>query len=145
MSSTNFLSATATQAGLEDGTISLSQILKDHHKRYQQKDDDIHAWVVTRHSQLLAEAEGMQADHDKAGNGMLLRGVTIGVKDIMSESSGSSWYMSLASATKDMPTKYGSKIYDNCNQPGLDASVVALCREQGAIILGKTVGVPRCF
>jgi hypothetical protein len=48
----------------------------------------------------------------------------------------------LTPATNDMPTKYGSKIYEKYNKPGLDASVVALCREQGAIILGKTVRVP---
>jgi hypothetical protein len=42
--------------------------------------------VVTRHWQLLVEAEVMQADHEKVGDDMLLRGVTVGVKDIMSES-----------------------------------------------------------
>ena len=88
MSNTEFLTATATQAGLKDGTISLQQILKDRHKRYEHRDHDVHAWVVTRHSQLLAEADLMQADHDEVGHDMLLRGVTIGVKDIMSESSG---------------------------------------------------------
>jgi hypothetical protein len=48
----------------------------------------------------------------------------------------------LTPTTNDMPTKYGSKIYENYNTPGLDASVVALCRQQGAIILGKTVRSP---
>jgi Asp-tRNA(Asn)/Glu-tRNA(Gln) amidotransferase A subunit family amidase len=86
MSNTNFLTATATQAGVRDGTISLPQILKDHHKRYEQRDGDVHAWVVTRHWQLLDEAEVMQADHEKVGDDMLLRGVTVGVKDITSES-----------------------------------------------------------
>jgi Asp-tRNA(Asn)/Glu-tRNA(Gln) amidotransferase A subunit family amidase len=37
-----------------------------------------------------------------------------------------------------MPTMYGSSIYQSL-QPSSDASVVALCREQGAIMLGKTV------
>ena len=46
---------------------------------------------------------------------------------------------SLPTATKDMPTKYGSEIYRDSNQLGLDASMVAICREQGALILGKTV------
>jgi Asp-tRNA(Asn)/Glu-tRNA(Gln) amidotransferase A subunit family amidase len=84
MSNTNFLTATATQAGLGDGTISLPQILKDHHKRYEQRDNDVRAWVVTRHLQLLSDAEVKQADGGEMGDHMLLRGVTIGVKDIMS-------------------------------------------------------------
>jgi len=83
MSNTNFLTATATQAGLKDGTISIPQILRDHHKRYEERDAAVHAWVVTRHSQLLAETEVERADQ---GEHMLLRGVTIGVKDILSES-----------------------------------------------------------
>ena len=92
MSNTVFLTATAIQAGLKDGTISLPQILKDHHTRYKQRDGEVHAWVVTRHSQLLHEAEAMQADQEEQGDRMLLKGVTIGVKDIMSESSASSPY-----------------------------------------------------
>jgi Asp-tRNA(Asn)/Glu-tRNA(Gln) amidotransferase A subunit family amidase len=84
MSNTNFLTATATQAGLRDGTISLPQILKDHHKRYEERDGDVHAWVVTRHLQLLSDAELKHANGGEKRNYMLLRGVTIGVKDIMS-------------------------------------------------------------
>jgi Asp-tRNA(Asn)/Glu-tRNA(Gln) amidotransferase A subunit family amidase len=40
--------------------------------------------------------------------------------------------------TFDMPTTYGSTIYEG-HRPAADAAVVALCREQGAIMLGKTV------
>ena len=54
----------------------------------------------------------------------LLHGLPIGVKDLFD--------------TVDMPTTYGSSIYQSL-QPSSDASVVALCREQGAIMLGKTV------
>jgi Asp-tRNA(Asn)/Glu-tRNA(Gln) amidotransferase A subunit family amidase len=85
MSNTNFLTATATQAGLRDGVISLPQILKDHHKRYEQRDNDVRAWVVTRHLQLLPDAEVRLAVGGEKGDHMLLRGVTIGVKDIMSK------------------------------------------------------------
>jgi Asp-tRNA(Asn)/Glu-tRNA(Gln) amidotransferase A subunit family amidase len=88
MPSTNLLTATATQIGLQDGTISLAQILKDHHRRYKQRDGDVHAWVVTRHLPLLAEAEAAMEDDRKQGDHTLLRGVTLGVKDIMSESFG---------------------------------------------------------
>jgi Asp-tRNA(Asn)/Glu-tRNA(Gln) amidotransferase A subunit family amidase len=72
----------------QDGTISLPQILKDHHTRYEERDGDVHAWVVTRHLPLLSEAEALRADEGEQGDDMLLRGVTVGVKDIMSESLG---------------------------------------------------------
>ena len=53
-----------------------------------------------------------------------LHGVPIGVKDTYD--------------TADMPTAYGSPIYQG-HRPGMDASAVALCRAAGAVILGKTV------
>jgi Asp-tRNA(Asn)/Glu-tRNA(Gln) amidotransferase A subunit family amidase len=40
--------------------------------------------------------------------------------------------------THDMPTAYGSPIYAQ-HQPVADAAAVALCREAGAVLLGKTV------
>lgn len=54
----------------------------------------------------------------------LLHGLPLGVKDVFD--------------THDMPTSYGSPIYAGY-QPLADAAAVALCREAGAVILGKTV------
>ena len=53
----------------------------------------------------------------------LLAGVPIGVKDIID--------------THDHPTRFYSPIYDN-NWPSRDAHVVALLRQAGAVIMGKT-------
>ncbi|MCB0186736.1 MAG: hypothetical protein KDE31_20860, partial [Caldilineaceae bacterium] len=53
-----------------------------------------------------------------------LHGVPVGIKDIFD--------------TVDMPTCYGSPIYSG-HRPAADAATVALLREAGAIILGKTV------
>ena len=52
-----------------------------------------------------------------------LAGVPIAVKDIID--------------THDMPTRYGSPIYAD-HRPSADAACVALLREAGAIVLGKT-------
>ena len=54
----------------------------------------------------------------------LLHGVPLGIKDIID--------------TRDMPTGNGSRVYPD-RQPISDASCVALSREAGAVILGKTV------
>jgi len=46
--------------------------------------------------------------------------------------------------TADMPTENGSPIYKD-SQPGVDSAVVGICRAAGAIILGKTVRLPRNY
>lgn len=54
----------------------------------------------------------------------ILHGLPFGVKDLFD--------------TFDLPTAYGSPIYAG-QQPQADAAAVALCREAGAVLLGKTV------
>ena len=58
---------------------------------------------------------------DSAG---MLRGLPIAVKDVID--------------VKDLPSTWGSQIYSN-RVPIWDASCVALCRQEGANIFGKTV------
>jgi Asp-tRNA(Asn)/Glu-tRNA(Gln) amidotransferase A subunit family amidase len=53
-----------------------------------------------------------------------LHGIPIAVKDLID--------------TADMPTGYGSAIYDG-HRPAADAACVSLARGAGAIVLGKTV------
>jgi len=53
-----------------------------------------------------------------------LHGLPLGVKDLFD--------------TRDFPSGYGSPIYQH-HQPVNDAAAVALCREAGAIVVGKTV------
>ena len=53
-----------------------------------------------------------------------LHGLPLGVKDLFD--------------TQDFPTGYGSPIYQS-HQPVNDAAAVALCRDAGAIVVGKTV------
>src|SRR5829696_2156189 len=53
-----------------------------------------------------------------------LHGIPVGVKDVID--------------TADMPTSYGSPIYEG-QQPARDAHCVRWLREQGAVVLGKTV------
>ena len=53
-----------------------------------------------------------------------LHGLPLGVKDLFD--------------TRDFPSGYGSPIYQH-HQPLHDAAAVAMCREAGAIVVGKTV------
>lgn len=59
-----------------------------------------------------------------------LRGLPIGFKDIFD--------------TVDLPTSYGSAIYAG-HRPRADASLVAMAKRAGAIVLGKTVSTEMAF
>jgi Asp-tRNA(Asn)/Glu-tRNA(Gln) amidotransferase A subunit family amidase len=78
------------------------------------------AWQYLDREQALAAAR----QRDREGSGGPLHGIAIAVKDLID--------------TVDMPTGYGSPIYDG-NRPAADASCVALARAAGAVVLGKTV------
>lgn len=100
--------------------IKAEQIVMSCLEHITEREPLVQAW-----SHLAADAALDRARQlDRGAVQGLLHGLPIGVKDLFD--------------TFDMPTTYGSPIYTN-NQPAADASVVALGREQGAIMIGKTV------
>src|SRR5579863_9407483 len=78
------------------------------------------AWQYFDREQALAAARR----RDREGSGGPLYGIAIAVKDLID--------------TVDMPTGYGSPIYEG-HRPAADAACVALARAAGAVVLGKTV------
>jgi Asp-tRNA(Asn)/Glu-tRNA(Gln) amidotransferase A subunit family amidase len=87
-------------------------------------EDQVGAWahLDAEHAMKQAcEADRIQQDGQALG---LLHGVPVGVKDIFD--------------TRDMPTEDGTVLHAG-RQPQGDATAVALLREAGAVILGKTV------
>lgn len=87
--------------------------------------------IQTREPELRAwrhyDADGAREQARQLDRGPIrgpLHGLPIGVKDLFD--------------TRDFPSGYGSPIYQR-HQPVNDAAAVALCREAGAIVLGKTV------
>ena len=78
------------------------------------------AWHYLDPESALEQARAL----DRRGGSGVLRGVPIGMKDIID--------------TCDMPTEYGTPIHAG-HRPRIDAAVVALSRRAGAVILGKTV------
>ncbi len=87
--------------------------------RIAAREAEIHAWAWLEPDRALAEARAA----DAAPTGLALHGRVIGVKDVID--------------TADMPTAYGSPIYEG-HRPTWDAACVAALRAAGAIILGKT-------
>lgn len=88
--------------------------------RIAAREPEVHAWTHLAAEAALAEARRL----DRQSDGGPLKGLPIGVKDLID--------------TADMPTTYGSPLYAG-HRPVRDASCVALARSAGAIVLGKTV------
>lgn len=113
-------SLAALGAEIAAGRKRSEDIVRDCLARIAARESVIHAWA-----HLDAEAALTQARaRDAAPLRSPLHGLPVAVKDIFD--------------TADMPTAYGSQIYAG-HRPSRDAVAVALLREAGAVILGKTV------
>ena len=89
-------------------------------ERIDAREGEVQAWQYLARDAALARAKQLD---DGAYQGVL-HGLPLGVKDLL--------------ATADMPTGYGSPIYLQ-HQAGVDAACVAVARQQGAVVMGKTV------
>ena len=94
--------------------------------RIEAREPLVQAWTYLDPDAALAQARAC----DEGGPRPPLCGVPVGIKDIID--------------TADMPTAYGSPIYEN-NQPKADAECVARVRAAGGVILGKTVTTEFAF
>src|SRR5687767_6611999 len=90
--------------------------------RVEARERDVQAWAHIDAEHVLDQARARDREAPRGP----LHGVPVGVKDILD--------------TYDMPTEYGSAIYAG-HRPQTDAACVALLREAGAVIMGKTVTV----
>jgi amidase len=116
----NRLSATDIAKGIKSGAFSAEAVMRAHLARIEEREAAVHAWAWLDPDLALSQAKAS----DNAGGAGILRGVPVGIKDIMD--------------TFDMPTAMGSPIHEGY-RPAVDASCVALMRAAGAIIMGKTV------
>ena len=120
----NLLSAAEAARAIREAEISSEDLVKDCLERIADVDDTVNAWVSTDGEYALEQAK--QSDRHRRSGAPIgpLHGVPVGIKDIFD--------------TKDFPTQFGSPIYKD-RATTEDATVVAMLRQAGAIILGKTV------
>jgi Asp-tRNA(Asn)/Glu-tRNA(Gln) amidotransferase A subunit family amidase len=88
--------------------------------RIAERNAAVQAWQFLDPDLVLRQAHAL----DRRGTAGPLHGVPVGMKDIID--------------THDMPTEYGSPIYEG-HRPVSDAACVALTRKAGGLIMGKTV------
>ena len=120
MSTPNTLTATEIARQIDGGTLTAEAVVRAHLDRINQRDAEVLAWSHLAREAALERAKVL----DRGPRKGLLHGVPMGVKDIID--------------SFDQPTTYGSPIYKK-HQPLADAATVALARNAGAILLGKTV------
>lgn len=124
MTSHNLLSAVEMVRALKAGDISSEELVQDCLNRVDEVDDTVQAWTSLNAEYVLDQARAAD-EHRRSGAPVgPLHGVPIGIKDIFD--------------TLDYPTQYGSPLHKG-RRTTHDATVVAMLRQAGAIIMGKTV------
>jgi Asp-tRNA(Asn)/Glu-tRNA(Gln) amidotransferase A subunit family amidase len=124
----NELTACAALEELRSGRLSAEALTRACLERIAEREAQVHAFAHLDPDLALAEAR--RRDAAPAAARGPLHGLPLGVKDIID--------------TADRPTAYGSRVYPG-NRPAQDAACVALAREAGAVILGKTVTTEFAF
>lgn len=114
------LSASQAIKALSKREIKATDLLLSCLDRIGQRENHVKAWTSLGKENALTRAKEL----DKGAFKGILHGLPIGVKDLYD--------------TFDLPTSYGSPIYAN-HYPVTDAVSIALIRQAGGIILGKTV------
>ncbi len=127
MKSQSLSRLTATEAAkrLRLGQCSVEELADDCLAQISLREPDIHAWSYLDPDFVRAQARELDRE-GKTGVKGLLHGIPIGVKDVI--------------LTHDMPTQYNSLIYQGFH-PHIDAACIALLRNAGALIFGKTHAV----
>lgn len=114
------LSAVQIAAAIKGKVFSAQDFAKDTLDFIKERDTLVHAWLCWNEDNAFEWARRVDAGQASG----LLAGVPVGVKDIID--------------TADFPTCYGSSIYEH-HRPGADAASVAMIKEAGGIVIGKTV------
>jgi hypothetical protein len=109
---------------IREGAISSEELVEACLARIREVDPEVQAWAFLDPGHALGQARAADAWRLEGRPVGPLHGVPVGVKDIID--------------TADMPTESGSVLHAG-RQPGRDATVVAMLRAAGAVIMGKTV------
>ena len=119
-----WLSGSDAARAIRDGSISSEQLVEACLARIRATETTVQAWHYLDEKHALAQARARDLDRMEGRALGALHGVPVGVKDIID--------------TTDMPTEDGTVLHSG-RTPDDDATVVAMLRAAGAVIMGKTV------
>jgi Asp-tRNA(Asn)/Glu-tRNA(Gln) amidotransferase A subunit family amidase len=118
------LGAADAARAIASGQINSEQLVQACLDRIRAVEPQVLAWQYLDEQHALAQARARDSDRAEGRACGPLHGVPVGIKDIID--------------TADMPTEDGTVLHAG-RMPAADASVVAMLRAAGAVILGKTV------
>ncbi|MBI3107334.1 MAG: amidase [Candidatus Rokubacteria bacterium] len=120
----HWLSASDGARLIREGAISSKELVEACLARVRETDAQVQAWAFLDPDHALAQARAADDWRRQGRPTGALHGVPVGIKDIID--------------TADMPTENGSVLHAG-RTPSRDATVVAMLRAAGAVIMGKTV------
>ncbi|EFY97373.2 amidase domain protein [Metarhizium robertsii] len=116
------LSATQAAGLIRTNQLSAQDYAKALLDRVRERDPQVRAWAYLDENAILKQARKLDAlPPEKRGP---LHGIAVGIKDIF--------------LTRDMPTKYYSRLHAQDGNAAADSACVSVLRAAGAIIFGKT-------
>ncbi|MEN6440504.1 MAG: amidase [Syntrophobacter sp.] len=115
----NTMSAVDAAARIARGEITCEAYAAANIERIQRREETVGAWAYFDPDRVMEKAREL----DRVPAMGPLHGIPVGIKDVLD--------------TADLPTGYGSPIYEGY-RPVWDASCVAIIRASGGIIMGKT-------
>ena len=120
----NLLSACDARKAIDEGLLSSQELVEACFARIDSLEESIGAW--THLDKEIAMQQAREADEFRSRGLRVgaLHGIPIGIKDIID--------------TRDYATELGTVLHEG-RKPSIDATLVSLLKEAGAIILGKTV------
>lgn len=130
MSQLEQMSAVALREEIAAGDLSATMLVESCIQRIQAREDDVQAWTWFQPDYALAQAKALDEAFAKDGVIGPLHGLPAGLKDVID--------------TGDAPTGNGCPV-DDGRQPEKDARLVAMLRDAGAIIMGKTVSTELAY
>jgi Asp-tRNA(Asn)/Glu-tRNA(Gln) amidotransferase A subunit family amidase len=124
MDDLHLLTANEAARLIREGRLTSTELVAACLAQIDAREPEIQAWHYLNRDYALAQAEAADAAHKAGKPHGPLHGVPVGIKDVFD--------------TRDMPTENGCALHAG-RTPRHDAAAVALLREAGAVILGKTV------
>lgn len=112
-------------AGYRSGELTPTSVTRAAFDRIAQTDPVVHAWVSLDHEGAQSAAKQAEVELNTGVDRGLLHGIPLGVKDIFDVAG---W-----------PTRCGSLARQDAQPANRDARSVAILRDAGAVLLGKTV------
>ncbi len=109
---------------LKNGEVSAEELVSDCLKRIEEYNPDIQAWAYLDADYALKQAKQLDTDRRKGKTTGRLHGIPVGLKDIIDSAL--------------LPTENGCELFKG-NIPKTDSFVSAKLKQQGAVIMGKTV------